>query len=100
MSMETIANVGGKTRDGRAWHPAYLLAIHKEKCIGCGRCFRVCGQGVMELKAVNEDGEIVSLESDEEFERKIMTLADSGACIGCGACSRVCPKACHAHGPC
>ncbi len=100
MSVEGVAQAVGQTRDGRAWHPGFLLAIDSEKCIGCGRCFKVCGQNVMELKAVNEEGEIVSLEDDEEFERKIMTLSDPGACIGCGSCSRVCPKVCQTYGPC
>ena len=100
MSVEAMQQGHGKTRDGRAWRPGYLLAIDSEKCIGCGRCFKVCGRNVMELKAVDEEGEIVSLEDDEEFERKIMTISDSGACIGCGSCSRVCPRICQTYGPC
>lgn len=87
------------TRDGRSWTPAYLLAIDPGKCIGCGRCFKVCGRGVMELKGIDEDGNLVDLsDDDEEFERKIMTLADPGACIGCAACARTCPKDCQTHG--
>jgi Nif-specific ferredoxin III len=87
------------TRDGRSWTPAYLLAIDSAKCIGCGRCFKVCGRGVMELKGIDEDGNLVDLsDDDEEFERKIMTLADPGACIGCAACARTCPKDCQTHG--
>ena len=35
------------TRDGRAWHPSYLLDIDQKICIGCGRCFKVCGRSVM-----------------------------------------------------
>ena len=61
------------TRDGRSWQPSYLLAIDPGKCIGCGRCFKVCGRGVMELKGIDEDGNLVELsDDDEEFERKIM----------------------------
>jgi Nif-specific ferredoxin III len=52
----------------------------------------------MDLKGVTEDGELVDLDSDDEIERKIMTVADPGACIGCAACSRVCPKGCQTHG--
>lgn len=52
----------------------------------------------MILQGLTEDGEIVSLDEDEEVERKIMTVADTGACIGCAACSRVCPKNCQTHG--
>jgi Nif-specific ferredoxin III len=86
------------TRDGRAWHPSFLIEINKETCIGCGRCYKVCGRSVMDLKGLTEDDEIVSLEDDEEIERKIMTLTDPGNCIGCGACSRVCPKNCQKYG--
>jgi len=94
----TQLEVRRATRDGRSWTPAYLLNIDPETCIGCGRCFKVCGQSVMDLKGITEDGDLVGLNSDDEIERKIMTVADAGACIGCAACSRVCPKACQSHG--
>lgn len=88
------------TRDGRAWAPDFLLAIDGEKCIGCGRCYKVCGREVMTLKGINEDGEIVPLDDDDddEVEKKIMVMHDVGACIGCGACARVCPTNCQTHG--
>ncbi len=86
-----------QTRDGRGWTPAYLLAIDAETCIGCGRCYKVCGRGVMTLMGVDEDGGIVDLDEDD-IERKVMSLADAGACIGCGACARVCPTGCQTHG--
>jgi Nif-specific ferredoxin III len=87
------------TRDGRGWQPAYLLAIDETKCIGCGRCFKVCGRNVMTLKGLNDEGEFVELDDDEddEIEKKIMVMKDGGACIGCGACARVCPTNCQTH---
>jgi Nif-specific ferredoxin III len=87
------------TRDGRAWQPSYLLDIDQEICIGCGRCFKVCGRSVMSLMGVTEDGELVGPDEDDEILRKVMTVSDPGACIGCAACSRVCPKNCQTHGP-
>jgi Nif-specific ferredoxin III len=95
----TQVEVQSVTRDGRPWQPSYLLGIDPETCIGCGRCFKVCGRTVMDLKGITEDGEIVDLDGDDEILRKIMTVADPGACIGCGACSRVCGKGCQTHGP-
>jgi len=88
------------TRDGRAWSPQYLLSINQEVCIGCGRCFKVCGRDVMTLKGLNDDHELVDLDDDDddEIERKVMAMADAGACIGCGACARVCPTDCQTHG--
>ena len=87
------------TRDGRAWHPSYLLDIDQKICIGCGRCFKVCGRSVMTLQGITEDGDLVGLDDDEEILRKVMTVTDPGACIGCGACGRVCGKNCQKHGP-
>jgi Nif-specific ferredoxin III len=88
------------TRDGRAWTPNYLHRIDSAKCVGCGRCFKVCAQGVLSLRGVNEDGALVDLaeEDEDEIERKVMTVADGGACIGCGACGRVCAKSCQTYG--
>ncbi len=86
------------TRDGRAWQPSYLLDIDREICIGCGRCFKVCGRSVMTLQGITEDGDLVGLDDDEEILRKVMTVTDPGACIGCGACGRVCGKNGQRHG--
>jgi Nif-specific ferredoxin III len=97
--METIQNaVKAVTRDGREWHPSYLLEIDPENCIGCGRCFKVCGRDVMTLQGITEDGDLVGLDDDEEILRKVMTVTDPGACIGCGACARVCGKKSQKHG--
>ncbi|WP_407189999.1 ferredoxin III, nif-specific [Bradyrhizobium centrosematis] len=87
-----------KTRDGRDWIPQYLISIDPKKCIGCGRCFKVCGRAVMTLKGLSENGELVTLDDDDdEIEKKIMVLDDQGACVGCGACARVCPANCQTH---
>ncbi|MGY4567916.1 MULTISPECIES: ferredoxin III, nif-specific [Bradyrhizobium] len=85
------------TRDGRDWTPDYLISIDAKNCIGCGRCFKVCGRDVMTLKGINEEGELVDLDDDDEIEKKVMVLSDQGACIGCGACGRVCPTNCQTH---
>ncbi|RAI00743.1 ferredoxin III, nif-specific [Acuticoccus sediminis] len=87
------------TRDGREYVPDYLVSIDPERCIGCGRCYKVCGREVMTLKGVNEDGEIVDVDEDDEdeVEKQVMVMNDAGACIGCGACARVCPTGCQSH---
>jgi Nif-specific ferredoxin III len=71
--------------------------IAQDRCLGCGRCFKACGRDVLLLKAMNEDGEFVEDEEDEEIERKVMIIANGDNCIGCQACSRVCPKNCYTH---
>jgi len=89
------------TRDGRPYAPSYLDSIDPDLCIGCGRCFKVCGLGVMTLKGVTEDGDIVDLDEDDddedEIEKKVMAMADAGNCIGCSACARVCPTNAQTH---
>ncbi len=94
----TETAVQSLTRDGSVLTPSYLLAIDQEVCMGCGRCFKVCGRSVMTLQGVTEDGVLVGLDDDEEILRKVMTVTNPGACIGCAACSRVCPKNCQTHG--
>jgi Nif-specific ferredoxin III len=88
-------------RDGREWQPEYLLAIDPAKCIGCGRCYKVCGREVMTLKGINDEGDIIELDDEDadDIEKKVMVMAEIGACIGCGACARVCPANCQNHGP-
>jgi Nif-specific ferredoxin III len=84
------------TRDGTPWTPSYVDSIDPELCIGCGRCFKVCGQGVLKMMGVDEDGALVTAD-DDDAERMVMTLGDKGKCIGCGACTRVCGKSAHRH---
>jgi Nif-specific ferredoxin III len=92
-----VAQLTGFTLGGKTWTPKFVQEINHEKCIGCGRCFKVCGRNVLQLKALNEDGEFVEDEEDDEIERKVMTIFNSNNCIGCQACSRICPKNCYTH---
>jgi Nif-specific ferredoxin III len=86
----------GTTRNGTQWIPRYADAIDHSKCIGCGRCFKVCSRDVLAMKGITEEGEWVDA-LDDEAERKVMTIAAPGNCIGCEACSKVCPKDCYTH---
>lgn len=77
------------TRGGAEWVPSFLDAIDSDTCIGCGRCYKVCGQGVLGPvdRPVDEDDD-----EDEGMGGSVMSVADPDACIGCGACGRVCAK--------
>lgn len=91
------------TRGGAEYVPEFLMAINAEKCIGCGRCYKVCGRDVMTLHGVTDEGLIVApgTEEYEEYEdeivKSVMTMIHPENCIGCGACNRVCPSDCQTH---
>ena len=96
--------ITGLTRGGAEWTPQFATDLDQSKCIGCGRCFKVCPQGVMTLYGVDDQGRILGVvtqddedDFDGELNRKIMAVENAGACIGCSACSRVCPKNCQTH---
>ncbi|HBL12394.1 MAG TPA: ferredoxin III, nif-specific [Cyanobacteria bacterium UBA11162] len=94
-----MAQLTSLTRGGLTWEPQFVQAIDKDKCIGCGRCFKVCGRNVLMLKPVNEDGEFLDDDEDDDIERRVMTIFNLNNCIGCQACSRICPKNCYTHAP-
>jgi Nif-specific ferredoxin III len=92
---------------GEIWIPTFVESLNQEKCIGCGRCFKICPRGVLELVGLNAGGDYVRVEGgdedddddddDEEYEKKVMTIAHKELCIGCTACSKICPKKCYTH---
>ena len=88
---------------GELWTPTFVRSIDETKCIGCGRCHKVCPRGVLELVGLNEEGERIVVDpegdDDEEYEKKVMTIARGALCIGCTACARICPKKCYTHAP-
>jgi Nif-specific ferredoxin III len=89
--------------DGRTWTPRFVQAINQQACIGCGRCFKVCGRDVLQLAGVSAEGGLIPIavdfDDDDEYEKKVMTIANQMNCIGCEACSRICPKKCYSHAP-
>lgn len=91
-----MATLTGTTLGGLTWEPNFVQEIDQHKCIGCGRCFKVCGRNVLALRAMNDEGEFVE-DEDDEIERKVMTIANPQYCVGCQACSRICPKNCYTH---
>lgn len=91
--MEAV--ITGRTRGGAEWVPQFVTAVDAQRCIGCGRCYKVCPRDVFELVErsgmVDEDDDLY----DEDDEIMIMAIADGLDCIGCKACAAVCPKQCH-----
>lgn len=83
-----MAFVEGKRKDGSSWIPEFIVSLASDVCIGCGRCFKACTQGVLNL---------VEEEDDDDNTRMFMAVAKEGQCIGCKACTAACPKGCFEH---
>ncbi len=41
--------ITGITRGGTPWVPQFVTALDESKCIGCGRCFKVCPRDVLTI---------------------------------------------------
>jgi Nif-specific ferredoxin III len=97
--MEGSACVTGTTRGQLTWTPRFVESIDIDKCIGCGRCFKVCGRGILALMGIDEDGEAVAItaENEDELDKKVMNIVHPELCIGCESCAKVCPKKCYQH---
>lgn len=87
--------ITGLTKGGTEWTPQFAIELDQSKCIGCGRCYKVCPRDVFELVERDEDEIDEDMEDDDQMS--VMTLKNALDCIGCGACARVCPKNCHTH---
>ncbi|WP_420266625.1 ferredoxin III, nif-specific [Candidatus Magnetominusculus dajiuhuensis] len=84
----------GLTRGGAVWIPRFLQSIDINKCLGCGRCYKVCGRGVLELIDKPFEGDD---EYGDDLGNKVMSLSNPDDCIGCEACARACTRKCHTH---
>ena len=87
--------ITGLTRGGAEWTPNFVTALDQKKCIGCGRCYKVCPRNVLDLVERELDDD----EDDDDDNMMVMSLKDSNDCIGCGSCGRVCPKGCYSYAP-
>ncbi len=77
-----MAYITGLTRGRQEWTPRFVRAVDAEKCIGCGRCIKICAHDVLAPAEVDE----------EESAKMFATVANASACIGCEACGRTCKK--------
>jgi len=91
-----MATITGKTQGGTEWVPQFVTALDAKKCIGCGRCYKVCPRDVLDL--VERSGDLVDEDEDyDDDEMMVMTISNGADCIGCGSCGRVCPKDCYTY---
>jgi Nif-specific ferredoxin III len=92
--------ITGVTAGGTVWTPAFVQAIDQGRCIGCGRCFKVCPRDVFDLvdrADVLAEDELDDYDDLDDDNAQVMNIANALDCIGCEACSRVCPKDCFTH---
>ncbi len=93
-----MSTITGRTLGGAEWVPQFAVALDGRKCIGCGRCYKVCPRDVLDLV---ERGEELLADIDEDDldddQMMVMTIKNGGDCIGCGSCGRVCPKGCYTY---
>ena len=93
-----MSQITGITRNGALWTPEFVVALDPKKCIGCGRCFKICPRDVLDLVERGEDAEFDDDDDDDDDDNaSVMTVANAGDCIGCGACGRTCPKGCYSY---
>ncbi len=81
--MESV--ITGKTKSGKKWIPRFISTLDSENCLGCGRCFKICGKGVL---APSE------MDDEDDEPRMVMEIVNAEDCIGCEACGKVCVKKC------
>jgi Nif-specific ferredoxin III len=77
-----MAYITGTTRGKKKYTPRFVKAVDDEKCIGCGRCMKICARGVLAPKEVDE----------EDSAKMFAAVANPDDCIGCEACGRTCKK--------
>jgi len=77
-----MAYLTGRKRNGTVWTPRFVNGVDEEKCIGCGRCMKICAHGVLAYREVDE----------EESAKMFASVAHPEECIGCEACGRTCTK--------
>jgi Nif-specific ferredoxin III len=88
--------ITGRTKGGTEWTPEFVTDLDQAKCIGCGRCYKVCPRNVLDLveRELDDDDD-----DNDDDNMMVMALANPADCIGCGACGRVCPKDCYTYAP-
>lgn len=59
---------------------SYIPNINKEKCIGCGKCSKVCPMDAIKVEQ----------STDKNSKNKLAKL-DENICLGCGVCVKNCP---------
>lgn len=69
-------------------HSNFIISLDKAKCIGCGKCGRICP--VNALHAADAPGETAATAKKPRTPPELR----EDICLGCGVCVRACPAGC------
>ncbi len=98
-----MSMITGVTRGGEEYIPEFVIALDQKKCIGCGRCFKVCPRDVLDLVDRDElELDDDDYDDDDDFDddvAMVMILKNPMDCIGCSSCARTCTKKCFTNEP-
>ena len=89
-----MSKVVSYTRSGKPWTPNFIESIDPDRCLGCGRCYKVCGRDVLALIDKPFEGDD---DYGDDMGNKVMSVSNPENCIGCEACSKTCSRKCHEH---
>ena len=85
----SMSNFSITMPSGETWEPKFVQNINEDTCIGCGRCFKVCPRGVLELVGLNEEGERVAISDDDDeddivdMEPRVPIFTDDDSYVVC-----------------
>lgn len=79
-----------RTYGGKPWIPQFATEIDTAKCLGCGRCVKVCSHQCLTLE---------SFLDDDDTERYTAAIVQRDDCIGCQACGKTCVRGCYTFTP-
>jgi Nif-specific ferredoxin III len=82
--------ITGVTQGGERWIPNFIASLQDKKCVGCGRCYKVCGRNVFFMR---------ELDDEDDSRVGVMEILNGSNCIGCEACLRVCVNKCQQFSP-
>ncbi|MCC8066423.1 MAG: DUF362 domain-containing protein [Clostridiales bacterium] len=87
-----LKNIGmgcGSRAGKMEMHSAGKPHVKQERCIGCGKCSKICAHGAAVVAEVQETDETGKIREGHTVRKASI---DHSKCVGCGRCIGICPK--------